>query len=139
MSILNWGQSALQSLANAMSEILTFIPRIIGCLVLLLIGWLVGMVVEKVLTVVLRKVGFDRLSDRIGLTRMTQRMGMRMDAAKLLGRVAFWFIFLIFLVPAAQALDVPAISNMLTLIYGYLPNVFAAIVVLLLGALIAHY
>jgi len=78
---------------------------------------------------------FDRMSERIGLTRFEQRMGVKMDSAGILGKIVFWFILLIFLVPAADALGLPAVSNILNQLVAYIPNVFVAILVLFLGAL----
>src|SRR5260221_14231766 len=135
--VQNWGQAILNALSNAVNLVLTFIPRLVGFLVILLVGWLIATLVSKALTLLLRKVGFDRISERIGLTRFEQRMGVKMDSAGILGKIVFWFILLIFLVPAADALGVPAVSNILNQLVAYIPNVFVAILVLFLGALTA--
>ena len=117
--------------------ILTFIPKLIGFLVILIVGLIIAALLAKAVTFLLRKVGFDRMSDRIGLTRFEQRLGVRMDTAGVLGKIVYWFIVLIFLVPAADALGVPAVSNVLNQLVAYIPNVFVAILVLFLGALAA--
>jgi Conserved TM helix len=128
-------QTIVDSLTNALNMVITFIPRLIGFALILLIGWLIAYFVSKALVLLLRKVGFDRMSQRIGLTRFEGRMGVKMDSAGILGKVVFWFILLIFLVPAADALGVPAVSNILNLLVAYIPNVFVAILVLFLGSL----
>jgi len=135
--IQDWGTAIFNALANAVNLILTFIPRLIGFLVILIVGLIIAALVAKAVTFLLRKVGFDRMSDRIGLTRFEQRMGVRMDTAGVLGKIVYWFIVLIFLVPAADALGVPAVSNVLNQLVAYIPNVFVAILVLFLGALAA--
>ncbi len=89
------------------------------------------------MTWLLRKVGFDRIADRIGLTRLQQQMGLKMDAAGLLGRIVFWFILLIFLIPAVNALGLTSVSVLLGQVIAYIPNVFVAILVLFLGTLAA--
>ncbi len=129
-------QAIMNSLGSAVSAFITFIPRLVGFLVILLVGWLVGIGVDKAVTGLLRKVGFDRLSDRVGLTRFQQNMGLKADSAKILGVVAFWFIFLIFLVPAVNALGLPTVSNILSTLVDYLPNVFVAILAIFLGTLL---
>src|SRR5437764_10407852 len=134
--IQDWGTAIFNALANAVNLILTFIPRLIGFLVILIVGLIIAALVAKAVTFLLRKVGFDRMSDRIGLTRFEQRMGVRMDTAGVLGKIVYWFIVLIFLVPAADALGVPAVSNVLNQLVAYIPNVFVAILVLFLGALV---
>ena len=135
--ITNWGEAILTALGNALNLLLTFIPRFLGFLVILFVGWLLGTLLSKAITMLLRRIGFDRMSQRIGLTRLEQRMGVHMDSAAILGRVAFWFLFLIFLVPAADTLGVPAVSNILNQLVAYIPNVFVAILVLFLGSLAA--
>jgi hypothetical protein len=135
--IQNWGTAIFNALANTVNLILTFIPRLVGFLVILIIGWIIAALLSRAVTWLLRRIGFDRMSDRIGLTRFEQRMGVRMDSAGILGRIVFWFILLIFLVPAADALGLPTVSNVLTTLVDYIPNVFVAILVLFLGALAA--
>ncbi len=137
--ITSWGVAIYTSLATALALAFAFIPKLIGFLVILLIGWLVATALEKAVTFLLRKVGFDRLGDRIGLTRLEQQMNLRMDTAGVLGRIVYWFVFLIFLVSAVDALGLTAISNLLGQVIGYIPNVFVAILVLFLGALAASF
>lgn len=128
-------QPITNAFGKALSAVFTFLPHLVGALAILLIGWIVAWAVGKTVTLLLRKVGFDRLSNR-GLRRMEQHMGIRMDSAKLLGKIVFWFLFLIFLVPAAEALALPTVSKTLNTVISYIPNVFVAIVVLILGALL---
>ncbi len=138
-TVTNWGTAIISSFAGALALVVSFIPKLVGFLVILIIGWIVAALLEKGVTLLLRRVGFERMSDRMGLTRLEQRMNIRMDAASLLGKVVFWFVFLIFLVPACNALELTSISSLLGLIVGYIPNVFVAIVVLFLGMLLATF
>src|SRR5436309_12604047 len=139
MMIADGGTAIFNAFSNALNLVLTFIPRVMGFLVILLIGWMVATVISKALTFVLRKIGFDRMADRIGLTRFEQRMGVKMDAAGLLGKIVYWFLFLVFLVPAVDALGLTSVSAILGMVIGYIPNVFVAILVLFLGTLAATF
>ncbi|HYL42471.1 MAG TPA: hypothetical protein VEU97_03710 [Ktedonobacteraceae bacterium] len=139
VTISNWGNAMLTSLANAINLILTFIPRIIGFLLILLIGWGIAVLVSRGVVWLLRRVGFDNMANRIGLTRFDQRVGMHLDPAGVLGKIVFWFIFLIFLVPATDALGLSGVSNIINQLVAYIPNVFVAIIVLFLGTLAATF
>src|SRR5260370_23054871 len=123
----SWGEAILTALGNALNILLTFISRFLGFVVILLIGWLLATLLSKAVTMVLRKIGFDRMSQRIGLTRFEQRMGIHMDSADILGKIVYWFLFLIFLIPAADTLGIPTVSNILNQLVDYIPNVFVAI------------
>ncbi len=136
MSIID---AIVRSFEAALGLILTFIPRLLGFLVIILVGYFIALGISKGITALLRKVGFDRFSTRIGLTRLETQMGVKMDAAGVLGRVVFWFIFLIFLVPAVDALGLTAVSALLSQVVAYIPNVFVAILILFLGILAATF
>jgi len=135
----NIGVSIVNALNDAVKLILTFIPRLVGFLVILIVGLIIAWAISKALTFLLRKIGFDRMANRIGLTRLEQRMNIQLDPAGVLGKIVYWFILLIFLIPAADALGVPAVSNILNSLVAYIPNVFVAILVLFLGALFATF
>ena len=137
--VTDWGEAILTALANALNLVLTFIPKFLGFLVILLVGWIIASVVSRALTFLLRKIGFDRLSTRIGLTRLEQQMGLRMDTAAILGKIVYWFLFLMFLVPAVDALGLTTVSAVLSSVIAYIPNVFVAILVLFLGTLLATF
>lgn len=129
--------AVITSFAAALALLFTFIPRLIGFLVILLVGWIVASALSKAVTFLLRKVGFDRIGDRIGLSRLLTQSGIKTDAADVLGKLVYWFIFLIFLVPAVNALGLTAVSTLLGQVIGFLPNVFVAILILFLGTFAA--
>ena len=134
---MNIVTAVITSFAAALALVFSFIPKLLGFLVILLIGWLVASALAKAVTFLLRKVGFDRIGDRIGLSRLLSQSGLKTDAADVLGKVVYWFIFLIFLVPAVDALGLTAVSALLGQVIAYIPNVFVAILILFLGTLAA--
>jgi len=138
-TITNWGVAIYTSLATALSLAFAFIPKLIGFLVILLVGWIVASALSRALTWLLKRVGFERMATRIGLTRMEQQMGVRLNTAEILGKVLYWFVFLIFLVSAVDALGLTTVSNILTQVISYIPNVFVAILVLFLGTLVSTF
>ncbi len=136
---MNIVDAVVSSFAAALALLFTFIPRLLGFLVILLVGYIVATALSKAVTFLLRKVGFDRFSTRIGLSRLEQQMGVKMDAAGILGRIVYWFVFLIFLVPAVDSLGLTAVSALLGQVLAYIPNVFVAILILFLGTLAATF
>jgi len=137
--IADWGTALWNSFIAAIAAILGFIPRLVGFIVVFIIGLIVAKAVERGVVWLLRRARFDTASDRIGLRRMEQRFNMHMDATNILGKVVFWFVFLIFLVPAVDSLGLASVSALLGMIVGYLPNVFVAVLVLFLGMLLATF
>jgi hypothetical protein len=138
-AITDWGVAIWTSLTGALVLAFSFIPKLLGFLVILLVGWLVASALERVVALLLRKIGFDRIANRIGLTRLEQRMNVRMDTAGLLAKIVFWFVFLVFLIPAVDALGLTSVSSLLGQLIAYIPNVFVAILILFLGTLAATF
>ncbi|HLI88368.1 MAG TPA: hypothetical protein VKV37_06735 [Ktedonobacteraceae bacterium] len=138
-TITNLGAAIWSSISSALNLAFSFVPKLVGFLLVLLIGWIVASLLAKAVTFLLKRIGFERMAERIGLNRLEQRLGMRMDAATLLGKIVFWFVFLIFLIPAFNSLGLPTVSNILQVIISYIPNVFVAVLVLFLGTLLAAF
>jgi hypothetical protein len=134
---MNIVTAVVTSFAAALALLFEFIPRLLGFLVIILIGYIVAAALSRAVTFILRKVGFDRIGDRIGLTRLLQQSNIKTDAADVLGKIVYWFIFLIFLVPAVNALGLTSVSTLLSNVISYIPNVFVAILILFLGTLAA--
>ena len=135
MATLNSVSDTLLALLN---EVLLYIPKVISAAILLIIGYIIARIVRGALTKGLRLVHVDQLADRAGISGMLQRAGVRMDAARLLATIVFWWIFLMFIENALNALALPTITAYLNAILGYLPRVFAAVLIVLVGALIAN-
>lgn len=123
---------------NLWSDVILFIPRLVTFLVILLIGYIVARVVQALLTKGLRALHFDNIADRAGVTRALELAGTRLDAAAVLGIIAFWWIFLVFAEIALNALGLTEITAFVNAVLAYLPNIFIAILILVLGALLAN-
>lgn len=131
--------SVTQSLQSGFSTLLNYIPRLIGALIILIIGYFIAKVIGKLVTKLLEKVGFDQMMDRADITQYLARSGTNLTPSSLLGKVVFWFVFIIVLVMFASALGVPQIADFLNRMIAYIPNVFAAIVIIFLGMLLAKF
>ena len=133
--VTEWSAALMSSLATAMALFFSAIPKIFGFLVILFVGWLVASLVEKAVAALLRTIKFNDLAKRSGLADFVNKMGAGTDSAGALGAVVKWFIRLIALVVAFDALGLPAVSDVLRQLLLWLPNVVVALVVLVIGGL----
>lgn len=130
-------QTVTESLRDAIGPFMAAIPKVVGFLVILIIGWIVAALIARAVAAILRAIKFNDLSDRSGFSDMVQKMGMRSDAAGFIGATTKWFIRLITLVVAFDALGLPAVSDVLHRLLLWVPNLVVALVVLVLGGLAA--
>ncbi len=136
--VTSWGDALLTSLTTALALLLGGIPKILGFLVILLIGWFIASAIAAAVAALLRAVRFNDLARRSGFAGFVEQMGIRQDAAGVLADVAKWFVRLIVLVTAFDALGLPAVSQVLQQFLLWLPNLVVALVVLVLAGLVAN-
>jgi hypothetical protein len=134
----DWGTALMASLSAALAMLFSSVPKIMGFLIIVLAGWLVASLVERAVAAVLRTIHFNDLSERSGLADFVRKMGTETDASGVIGLVAKWFIRLIALVVAFDALGLPAVSDVLRQLLLWLPNAVVALVVLVIGGLAAR-
>ena len=128
----------MSSLAGAMALFFAAIPRVIGFIVILVIGWIIASLLGKAIRVVLHAVKFDNLAQRAGFAGFVQKTGVKTDSSGFLATIVEWFIKLIVLVVAFDALGLPAVSDVLRQLLLWLPNLVVGLVVLVTGGLLAN-
>src|ERR671938_52893 len=136
--VTDWGTAVMTSLTAALALFLAAIPKVVGFLVILIIGWLIASALAKAVSAVLRAVRFNDLAQRAGLTGFVQQMGLQTDAAGFVALIAKWFVRMIVLVSAFDALGLPAVSQVLEQLLLWLPNLVVAIIALVIGGLAAN-
>lgn len=138
MDINGWGAALTTSLATALSLFLGAIPRIVGFLIILVIGWLISGLLAAGVAALLRAVRFNELAQSSGFGGFVRNMGIRKDASGLLADIVKWFVRLIVLVVAFDALGLPAVSQVLQQFLLWIPNLVVAVVVLVIAGLAAN-
>ncbi len=122
-------------LGDAWSSVAAFVPKLIGFFLILIIGYFVAKAISKVVDGVLERVGFDKVVERGGVKKALAKSNM--DASSILGKIAFYLIFLFVLQLAFGVFGPNPISDLLTGVIAYLPKVFVAILILVVGSAIA--
>jgi len=129
----------VQSLQEGLSAFFAYIPQLIGAIVILIVGYIVAKVLQAVVTRVLGAIGFDGWMERGGIKQFFDRADTRQTPTSVLGKLVFWFIFIIAIVMATDALGIRQVSAVLSQLIAYIPNVIAAVLILILAALLANF
>ena len=125
------------SLQQGLDEFIGFLPRLIGFLIILFIGWLIARAVKAVLVKALEGVGVDRALAGGSAGPYVDRVLPDARVSEIIGRLAFWFIFLGALAIAVSQLGIGALDNFLQAIAAYLPNVVVAILIFVVAGVLA--
>lgn len=139
MIVQNWTDVIVGSLQNLWIGFANFIPNLIGAIIVLIIGLIVaaglGALVEKIF----EGLRLDAFLEKLGLKPFFERAGLKLRAAFFLGRLVYWFIVVAFLLAVANSLGLYALSTFLTAILYYLPNVIAAVLIMLAALVLASF
>jgi small-conductance mechanosensitive channel len=129
----------VQPLQNALSTFLSYLPQLVGAIIILIIGYIVAKVLQAVVTRVLRGIGFENWMERGGIKQFFDRAQTRQTPTSIIGKLVFWFVFIIAITMAADALGIPQVSAVLGQLIAYIPSIIAAILILILAALLANF
>lgn len=127
----------LQSLQSGLSTFFSYLPQLLGALVVLLVGFLIAFILRKVITKLLNRV---RLDDRLKAGsggQYVERFSPQGSPALLVGKVLFWVIMLFVISSAISTLGIPALTGFMNLVLSYLPRVIAALLIILVAAAVA--
>jgi len=123
-----------QGIEDAWADIATFVPKFIGFLIILIIGYFVAKLIAKAVGAVLERVGFDKAVERGGIKKALDKS--KYDASDIVGKLVFYALFLIVLTMAFGVFGENPISDMLEGVIAYLPKVIAAILIIVIASAI---
>lgn len=132
-------QAILSSLSQGLGTFLSYIPVLIGAIVILIVGYIVARILKSVVAKVLQSVGFDGWMERGGIKQFFDRAETQHTPATILGLLVFWFVFIIAITMATSALGISEVSAVFSQLIAYIPQIIAAILILILAALLANF
>lgn len=136
--LLTWQNALLASWLQVSSAVLLFIPRLIGALVVFVIGLLVASWGKRLVVEVLRIARLEDLSRNSGFSGYLNRANINMSATEVIGESVRWILLLVFFIATVEILGLTIVSSVLTRLLVYVPNIFAAALIFGAGFVIAN-
>jgi small-conductance mechanosensitive channel len=126
-----------EAINEAINEAITFLPRLVGAFLILLVGWILGRVLGGFVT---------RLADKVELDRMVLETplgnilgGTERAVSKAFGTLARWFIYALAILAAADVLSIAVLSEWINTAVSYLPAFLAGLLIIVLGFVVADF
>lgn len=137
--ILTLKDSLITGVTAGFSQFMQFIPALLGAIVVLAIGWAIAGIVGRLLERLLHAVRFDSVVSRIGVSGyLQQAFGPSFTGTHVMALMATWFIRLIFIQAAANIIAMPQVSVIINSIILFIPNLFVALLILVVGGIAAQ-
>ena len=127
---------ARQLLQQDFTATIGYIPRLVGALVIVLIGGLIAWLFGRITTALLSRLGLDALGTRTGLTADLATVGIRAEPSRLIGGLVFFIVLLAALNQAVDTLEFAPLSQALRDLLNFTPHLLLATVLVLLGVIV---
>jgi hypothetical protein len=125
----------LDSLQSSWFQIAAYFPRVLTAIVLLILGWLIARTVQRVVVRLLRLARLEAAAEQTGVDDFLVRGGVRFTVVTLIGEIFYWGLILIFAVAVFNLIGLTMSPESVARLTSYVPNVMAALVVLIVGSL----
>jgi len=126
----------LSFLQDMLQNIIEFMPSLLAVIILILIGWIVIKIVSTVLRKALKVAKVDKLGDKMKEIDIFRNVNFKVS--DIIIKTVKWIIILTLIISAAQILGLRMVSDGVTAIIAYLPKLFTAIAILIIGIFLAN-
>lgn len=133
----SWQVVLLEPARTVLAQIGQFLVNILLVLIILIIGWIIARLIKAVVTKSLRVIKLDELSGRIQLDNLLEKGGIAYSLSELVGVILYWLALLVTFVVAVNAIGLTIAADLLNKVVLYIPNVIAAMFILILGIFVA--
>jgi hypothetical protein len=124
---------------GVVTALIAWTPNILLAIVLLIVALVVAKLIERVLQAVMVRLRFDSIIEKVGIDQAIQRIGIRESLNHVIPRIVYYLLLILFAKTAADSLGLVAISDAIGAFMGYLPNIVAALLILVLGSTAAQF
>ena len=138
LNLSAWQNSLEASLEAVWTKFIEYTPNIFGTVLLLLVGYLVSKFVAGFSKRILKTIGLDKASEKIGLHKSLEHIGIKLKISELFGVVFFWLVMFIFILSASEILNLIKITDTIDVFIRYLPNIIGAGLIFVLGLMAAQ-
>ena len=132
-----WQSVVIEPVKNMLSRAGEFIPTLVGVLLIFVVGWIIAKAIQGIVTKILKAVKLDNIAEKAGIQNFLLKGDIRYSLAELVGVLVYWLAMLIVFVAALNAFNLTIAAQLLDKVVLYVPNVIAAIFILVIGMFLA--
>ncbi len=135
--MINWYSVTFQALQNLWQGFVSFLPKIIGAIIVFVIGWFVAVGIGRLIAEILKRLKLNRLFEKGGWKQALEKADLKVDVAEFIGAIFKWVLVIVFLLAAVEILGLTQFADFLKDVLAYLPNVIVAALIFVVAVIIA--
>jgi len=136
---IEWNTLVLDPVREMLTQIMAYLPVLLGALIILILGWLVAKAIKRVVEWLLTTIRFEMLADKAGISEVLRKGNLKMTVSQVVSGLVYWLIMIMVLVMVVNALGLPKASDILASLFAYIPKVIGALFVLVVAMFLANF
>lgn len=135
--LFDWYAVTITALADLWQGFLIFLPKLIGAIIVFLIGWFIAVGIGKLVDGILKRLKFNKIFEKKGWKEALEKAEFKVEPSGFIGAVCKWVLVIVFLTAAVGILGLKDFADILKSVLGYLPNVIVAALIFVVAMIIA--
>ena len=139
MTIQTWTETITSSLQSLWAGFIDFLPGFLGAIIIFMIGWVIAAVLGKLSAQIVRVLKIDSILEKMGFKKNLERANLNLNSSKFIGELVRWFFIIVFLMASTDILGLFQVTDFLSKVLLYIPQLIVAVLILLAAVLIADF
>lgn len=139
LAVVDLQSLIVEPVREMLTRMVGYLPTLLGALIILIVGWIIAKTIRGIVNRVLKIIRFEKLADKAGISEILRKGDLKATTCEVLSGLVYWLVIIMVLVMVVNALGMPQASSILESLFTYIPNVIAAIFVLVIGMFLASF
>jgi small-conductance mechanosensitive channel len=137
--IQDWSSITVESLQKFWQGFIDFLPKLIGALIVFIIGWFIAVWIGKLIAEILKKLKVDKIFERTRWEQAFEKADFKMSVSDFIGGLIKWILVIVFLLVAVEILGLGQFAGFLKAIVAWLPNLVVAVAIFVVAVIVADF
>ena len=139
LAVVDLQSLIVEPVREMLTRMVGYLPTLLGALIILIVGWIIAKTIRGIVNRVLKIIRFEKLADKAGISEILRKGDLKATTCEVLSGLVYWLVIIMVLVMVVNALGMHQASSILESLFTYIPNVIAAIFVLVIGMFLASF
>ncbi len=131
--MVDWQSTVVQPMETMWGNVMGFLPILLSVILILIVGWVVATVFQRVITRFLKLARLDSVSEKIGIAGILTKGDINYTLSEIIGVLAYWLLMLFVFLMTGDLLKLTVAAELLKQVIEYVPYVIASVFILVLG------
>ena len=136
MVVENWSTITLRALLSTWESFILFLPKMVGALIIFIIGWFISVGFGRLVAGILKKLKFDKIFQRTGWKEAFDKAEVRVHPSEFVGGICKWILVIVFLLASVEILGFVQLASFVSDVVTWLPNLIVAVVIFIVAVIL---